>query len=405
MLLGIGQCLCFGVTTEQTTLGAALQKDICADARPVRCREGFERVHTAQLGPQVDAFHASDIGFLRLIQFVVVVSFGHCHDACRMHSTGHDFLSLLRSQAIEPDCIPTDTNREVGELFWMGMRLSQHVRAKNINVQMVSLMGKVSIQQSRQILESAVSLSQSIWQQAKCVGNAVHTLGVRKFRNGGKRRQGTVLVTAVHWICTGGECFALHATVGGRPRGLSVNQIGCNCENGESGLGSAIQWLFIEFFMKSRNYLDSKRVHAVVIVTVLWNFPIGVASAETNREAVFISNGVYFIVFQGSHRVCDNGKTRNAKCHQAIDVGIMQSHLNILIACTVVRIMNAIHCVGVKLGHPRDRNVKKETFHVFVVDGAVLITGTDAQFLALCFQFGTEFVSMELVSTAVQAHQ
>mmetsp|Transcript_12311 Transcript_12311/g.35701 ORF Transcript_12311/g.35701 Transcript_12311/m.35701 type:complete len:489 (-) Transcript_12311:427-1893(-) len=322
-----------------------------------------------------------------------------------MHRAGHDLLTLFRGQSVEANGVSADPDGQVGVLLRVAVCVLEHLSVQDVDVEVVAALRKVAVQHGDQIRGSLARVSKRIGQQTERVGNSVHALGVRDLGHGRQRCQCAVLVTAVHGIATGGKWLSLEASVRAGTRRFAVHHVRRDGEDGQRRLGVTVERLFVELFVKSRNDTDGQGVHAIIVVSELRDFSGGMTALEADGQSILIADRVHVVVLDGGERVGDNGKAGGAKCHQAIDVGIVQGHLDVFVACAIMRIVDGVHRLGVELGHPRDGNVKVHLLEGVVVDGLVLVSLANAQTLAFGSKLRTDVIAVEFIPSAVEAHE
>ncbi len=108
----------------------------------------------------------------------------------------------------------------------------QYVTAQNVDIDVMSIAAKVSIQKHGKIWIPIFWLSQGVGQEAEGVTDAVHAFGVGDFGNRSKHCQRAILILSVHVVGSWGEEFASDSSIRSGSSVSTVYQVGCNGEDG-----------------------------------------------------------------------------------------------------------------------------------------------------------------------------
>ena len=95
--------------------------------------------------------------------------------------------------------------------------------------------------------------------------------------------------------------------------------------------------------------VNSNLVYPVVIVSVFGEVSFYFV---VNYDAVFITNGFYFGIFDGRQGVCNNRQAGNTGCKPAGYLMIVKSHLQTLVAVFVMHIVDDVQAVYINTGQP-----------------------------------------------------
>ena len=143
---------------------------------------------------------------------------------------------------------------------------------------------------------------------------------------------------------------------------LAVHHVRSDSQNRLGRDGVAIGWQRFNFLHKAFNQIAGNAVYALVVVTVLRIFAV---DFKVHRQAVFVTDWFHAGIFDGRQGVRRHRQARDAACHSAIDITIVQRHQRSFVAVLVVHVVNDIQRTDVLHRQPVHEVI--ETVHHFVV--------------------------------------
>eukprot|EP00123_Amoebidium_parasiticum_P011590 comp20802_c0_seq2/m.27381 comp20802_c0_seq2/g.27381 ORF comp20802_c0_seq2/g.27381 comp20802_c0_seq2/m.27381 type:complete len:542 (+) comp20802_c0_seq2:380-2005(+) len=306
-----------------------------------------------------------------------------------VEGTGNHFALLSGSQAHKVDGVTTDTDGQLGVVLRVGHGIFECLAVQHIHVQVVCTLLKVSVKKCAQVLQTILgSLTQRSGDNRERVANTVQAGVIGKLGNGVKGCKGTLRVAAVHGVGTGGKSLTLNAAVGGGASLAAVDDIGGDGENGEGVLGIAVGGVLLELVGELLHNFTGNGVHTEIIVAVLGEVSLDVKCGSDSGFGV--AHGCNLCVLDSRERVGNDRETSDTKSHETVDVGIVQGHLDALVAILVVHVVDAVHGVDVQLRHPIHSRVVV-LHHLVVLERAV----------GGCNELGPNLLAGNLVLAAV----
>ena len=103
-----------------------------------------------------------------------------------------------------------------------------------------------------------------------------------------------MVVSLVHWVSARSERSTCSSSVRSVSCLLSVHYVGSNGQYGESVYGISVSRVLSQFFYSSLGDLNCDVVYSVVVVSVFRELAF---SSEVNDNAVFVSDRIYFCIF------------------------------------------------------------------------------------------------------------
>ena len=143
---------------------------------------------------------------------------------------------------------------------------------------------------------------------------------------------------------------------------LAVHHVRSDSQNRLGRDGVAIGWQRFNFLHKAFNQVAGNAVYALVVVAVLRIFTV---DFKVHRQAVFVTDWFHAGIFDGRQGVRRHRQARDAACHSAIDITIVQRHQRSFVAVLVVHVVNDIQRADVLYRQPVHEVV--EAIHHFVV--------------------------------------
>mmetsp|Transcript_28900 Transcript_28900/g.63934 ORF Transcript_28900/g.63934 Transcript_28900/m.63934 type:complete len:240 (+) Transcript_28900:1485-2204(+) len=209
----------------------------------------------------------------------------------------------------------------------------------------------------------------------------------------------------MHGIAAWSEWLTFQAPIWRRTSCLAIHHIAGDGEHRECCASIPVQLMLAQLCRESLAHLHSQGVDPIVIVAEARQLQTSILPSEADGKALLIPDWVDLPIADGSQGVGHHRQPGNPEGHQPVHVCVVEGHLHALIVGIVVRIVDAIHGVGVELGHPGHGNVEEETRDSIKVQRPLLITCTNACFCTRISETLAQHVSMALVTAAVEAHQ
>src|SRR5471032_1429569 len=204
----------------------------------------------------------------------------------------------------------------------------------------VGFMVEVTIHQASKVsFTNVIIFTQCIWHDREGVRDAVFRVSKRKFSNGGQRGNCTFLVTTMHWVSTWAKWRTSTATVWGVTGFLTVNHVGSDGQNRLSCYSATVGTQFLNFLHETFYQVTSNIIYARIVVTELWIFAF---NFEVDSQAVFVTDGANFGVFDCRQGVSSNGQTCDTTRHSAINITVMQCHQCSFVAVFVMHKVNDV---------------------------------------------------------------
>ena len=192
---------------------------------------------------------------------------------------------------------------------------------------MVGVLCEITVENGDQIIDLFFfCLSEGGRHDGEGIGNPVLAVIVGKFRHGIERRERPVRFAVMHRVCARRKGLSRLSSVRRRARLLSVNDVGGNGQSGKRVLCAAISGRFAKFFIDLFENFLRNGVHAVVVVA---EFGEIARRFEIYDNPLFVFDGLDFSVFDGGKRIGDDAEPRDTERHEPIDIGIVQSHLQL----------------------------------------------------------------------------
>src|SRR5471032_3073034 len=160
---------------------------------------------------------------------------------------------------------------------------------------------EVTVHQTSQVsFTNVIIFTQCIWHDRESIRDAVFCISKRKFCNGSQRGDSTFLVTTMHWVSTWTKWRASTATVWGVTGFLTVNHVRGDGKNRLSCYSATVGTQFLNFLHETFYQVTSNLIYACIVVTKLRVFAF---DFEVNSQAVFVTNGANFCIFDSRQGV------------------------------------------------------------------------------------------------------
>mmetsp|Transcript_16360 Transcript_16360/g.19618 ORF Transcript_16360/g.19618 Transcript_16360/m.19618 type:complete len:366 (-) Transcript_16360:861-1958(-) len=147
------------------------------------------------------------------------------------------------------------------------------------------------------------------------------------------------------------EGLSLYAPVGGAARLLAVHHVAGDNEDGERVLGVSIRRGLLELAGEGVKEVSSDLVHPVVVVAVGREVALYL---EFGGDAPLVADGRHLGVLDRREGVGGGGEPGHPEGHEALDLAVVQGHLQALVGVLVVHVVNHVHRVDVELREPLD---------------------------------------------------
>ena len=156
-------------------------------------------------------------------------------------------------------------------------------------------------------------------------------------------------VTTVHRVGTRGERLAGATAVGRVAGGVAVDHVRGDREDRGRGHRVAVGVGLADVLHEDLDDVVGDLVHAVIVVAVLGEVALDLV---VGHEAGLVADDLDLRVLDCGEGVGDDGEARDARGEPAVDVLVVQGHLQALVAVLVVHVVNDVEGVDVDLGQP-----------------------------------------------------
>ena len=132
---------------------------------------------------------------------------------------------------------------------------------------------------------------------------------------------------------------------------FAVHNVRGDGQDGHRVDRTAVQRELRQRLIELLDLLTRDLIYAVIVIAELREIALDL---EINDNAVLrIADGLYLGILDRGERIRHAAHARNAECHQAAHLGIMQRHLALLVGVLVVHVMDGVHRGNVGLSQPR----------------------------------------------------
>ena len=132
-------------------------------------------------------------------------------------------------------------------------------------------------------------------------------------------------VSVVHWVSSRSKCLSCFSSIRCRTCCFSIYYVRSNGKDRSCRNSSTVGMISFNIFHKGMNNIISNIVNSVIIISVFWKISFDFI---IYGNAVFVTNGFYFCIFNCGQRVSDNRKSCNTCCKPACDFFIMKRNLS-----------------------------------------------------------------------------
>mmetsp|Transcript_27942 Transcript_27942/g.69736 ORF Transcript_27942/g.69736 Transcript_27942/m.69736 type:complete len:303 (-) Transcript_27942:1411-2319(-) len=289
-------------------------------------------------------------------------------DGC-VEGASDDLHLLVARQPVEVHGVTRHTHRQLRVLLWVLDGIEQRVSVEDIDVEVVCHLPEVSVEECREVLLAGrLVLADGRGHEREGVADAVTAVGVVQLGHRVERCQRATRITAMHWVGARCERFSLLASVGCGSGGLAVDDVGGDGEDRQGGLRVAVRLVLTQTGDHSFRDPFGEFVDSVVIVAVLGELALYL---EVRRDAPLVAHRRHLGISDRTQRVSHHRYASDAVGHEAVDIAVVEGHLEPFVEVFVVHVVDAVHGVGV---HPHEpvEGLLELSLHLGEVQGTVL---------------------------------
>ena len=194
-------------------------------------------------------------------------------------------------------------------------------------------------------------------------------------------------IAVVHWVSTRSKRNACTAAIRSVAGSLTIHDVRGNGQDRSGWDRITVGVVLANHVHENLNDVMSNGVNAVIIITVLREVAL---SDVIGNKAGLIADNPYLCILDCREGVSNNRKTSDACCKPTMNVLVVESHLDALVAVLIVHVVDCIKSV--------DINASKPAHHVHILGEDIVVI----KVLALnCTVLRTNLLAGLLVTTAI----